>query len=186
MFNPKSAMVTGHTSGLGAAFYNILRDWEYTVTGFSRSTGHDLSGDLDALVADDFDLYINNAYWSYSQTDLLYKLFEKNKDRNCTILNIGSVSALGIKDYLNEYAVHKKSLYDACQQLQLVDCECRVIHATLGRIATPMTDHRREYPRMDPYKVAGYLLNLIEISNDFYLKDVVLDVPYSRRLINEK
>ena len=176
----KRAVVTGHSQGLGAAFYNILGDYGYMTKGMSRSNGFDLDEDIDQFDDREFDLYVNNAYSGYKQTELLYRLFEFNVHRPCVILNIGSVSALGTKDEPNEYAVHKKALHEACQQLQLVNCECKVIHVALGRINTEMTEHKAHYPRMDTYDVANYLMNIMFSSKPgFYLKDITLDVQFS-------
>ena len=182
----KTAIVTGHSRGLGAAFANILPDYGYAVAGLSRSNGHDLDQSIESFIDTKFDLYVNNAYCGYQQTELLYRLFELNKDRNCTILNIGSVSALGTKDYINTYAIHKKSLHEASKQLHLINSECRVIHVALGRIATEMTAHRAAYPRMNIYNVATYILNVMSTKEDFYLKDITLDVRFSNTPIDER
>lgn len=173
-------VITGHTSGLGKSIYDRM-SLRHEVLGLSRSNGYDIGRDISGFVFDDFDLYINNAYYGYSQTDLLYKLFEKNKYRKCTIVNIGSVSADGNKDAVNEYAVHKSALEKACSQLQLIDSECKVIHLKLGRMNTPMTDHRKEYPRID----AKYVAEVIEwITNQpecILFKNLTIDIMHSRR-----
>tara|TARA_R110000796_G_scaffold92303_7_gene196571 strand:+ start:5944 stop:6489 length:546 start_codon:yes stop_codon:yes gene_type:complete len=173
-------VITGHTSGLGKALYDELsRDND--VVGMSRKNGYDLSKDLKQFVADDFDVYINNAYCEHSQTDLLYKLFTKNQYKDCTIINIGSVSAEGNKDVVNEYAIHKASLKKACSQLQLIDGDCKVVHMQLGRMNTPMTEHRKEYPRIETKYVTDTIKWIMQQPKDIIIKNLTLDIMHSRR-----
>lgn len=177
--------VTGHTSGLGKEIYKYYTYLGETVEGMSRSNGYDLDCGTAAFVRNDFDLYINNAYSNYAQVDLLYRLFETNQGRDCTIINIGSVSADGNKDYPNQYAVHKAALEKACSQLQLIDTDCRVVHVKLGRMATPMTDHCREYPRIDTLHIARVIDWVAHQPRDILVKNLTLDVMHSRRkLVN--
>ena len=173
-------IITGHTSGLGKTLHNRLSE-ENEVIGFSRSNGHDLSKNLTPFLSTDFDVYINNAYYEYSQVNLLYKLFDINKNRNCIILNIGSVSADGNKDSVNEYAIHKSTLEKACFQLQLIDTDCKVIHLKLGRMDTPMTESRKEYPRIDTNYITDVIKWIIEQPNNILIKNLTLDIMHSRR-----
>lgn len=173
-------VITGHTSGLGKFLYKNL-SLEHDVLGLSRENGHDLSIDTCPFLIDNFDVYINNAYYGYAQTDLLYQLFDRNKNRDCAIINIGSVSADGNRDTVNEYAIHKASLEKACSQLQLIDSECRVVHLKLGRMNTPMTDHRSEYPRMELHHVSSAIDWIIKQPKDILIKNLTLDIMHSRR-----
>lgn len=173
-------VITGHTSGLGRAIYDRLSS-DNEVIGLSRANGNDLSTDLSTFLIEDFDVYINNAYHGYAQTDLLYKLFEQNKYRKCTVINVGSVSADGNKDTVNEYAVHKAALEKACSQLQLIDSECRVVHLKLGRMNTPMTENRKEYPRMDTGYIADVIEWIIDQPENVLLKNLTVDIMHSRR-----
>lgn len=173
-------VITGHTSGLGKALYNLLSK-DHEVISLSRQNGYDLSKGLDKFLIDDFDVYINNAYHDFSQTKLLYQLFEKNKYRDCSIINVGSVSADGNRDTVNEYAVHKASLEKACLQLQLIDTNCKIIHLKLGRMNTPMTDHRSEYPRIETDYIANTIEWVMGQPKDILIKNMTLDIMNSRR-----
>lgn len=173
-------VITGHTSGLGMTLYRRFSA-EHRVVGMSRTNGYDMSKDLSSFLIKDFDVYINNAYHEYSQTDLLYRLFEQNKYRNCSIINIGSVSSDGNKDEVNRYAVHKTALEKACHQLQLIDSECRVIHMKLGRMNTPMTDHKKEYPRIDTNYIVDVVDWIIRQPHSIVIKDITVDIMHSRR-----
>lgn len=173
-------VITGHTSGLGKTLYDSLSE-RHDVLGLSRKNGHDLSLDLCPFMIDNFDVYINNAYHGYAQVDLLYQIFNKNKYRKCTIINVGSVSADGNRDTVNEYAIHKAALEKACSQLQLIDSECRVVHLKLGRMDTPMTDHKSEYPRIDPKYVANTIEWIMNQPDYIVIKNLTLDIMHSRR-----
>lgn len=173
--------ITGHTSGLGKNLYEELTE-NHDVYGMSRANGYDLSVDIEKFVSDDFDLYINNAHFGYAQTDLLYRLFAKNKDRKCTIISIGSVSSDGNKDVLNEYAVQKSALEKASLQLQLIDSECKVILLKLGRMNTPMTEHRKMYPRINTSYVVNTVKWLIEQPDEIVIKSMTIDILHSRRM----
>lgn len=175
-------VITGHTSGLGKALYDSLSE-RHDVLGLSRQNGYDLSVDLYPFLVDNFDVYINNAYHGYAQVDLLYQMFDKNKYRKCTIINIGSVSADGNRDSVNEYAVHKSALEKACSQLQLIDSECKVVHLKLGRMNTPMTDHKKDYPRMDTAHIANTIEWIMNQPSDILIKNLTLDIMHSRRKI---
>ena len=70
-------VITGHTSGLGKALYDGLSE-KHEVLGLSRQNGHDLSVDLYPFLIDNFDVYINNAYYKYAQVDLLYQILKKS------------------------------------------------------------------------------------------------------------
>lgn len=177
-----NVFVTGHTSGLGKAIFDTCNDYEYITQGLSRSNGYDLNGDLnDFLLQDNWDVFVNNAYVGWRQTDLLYKLFEQNQKRNCTIINIGSVSADGNYDVVNEYAVHKAALDKACTQLQLIDSECKVVQVKLGRMDTPLVAHKKAR-KMDPVDIAKFIINHVMLApKDMLMKNITIDVMHSRR-----
>lgn len=173
-------VITGHTSGLGKSLYQKFSK-DYDVIGLSRTNGYDLSLNLEPFITQDFDIFINNAYHKYSQVDVLYGLFDRNKYKSCTIINVGSVSADGNKDTINEYAIHKSALEKACTQLQLIDSECKVVHLKLGRMNTPMTEHRKEYPRMDTDYIADTVEWIVKQPKDILIKNLTLDIMHSRR-----
>lgn len=175
-------VITGHTSGIGKSLLERYRQSAH-VFGMSRSTGYDLSKSIDDFVLTKFDVYYNNAYCGFAQTDLLYKLFEANKDRHCVIVNTGSVSADGDRDQVNKYAIHKAALEKACRQLQFVDSNCKVVHIKLGRTRTPMTDFRADYPRMDPDYVASAMTWAAHQPDEILVKNLTLDIMHSRTKI---
>lgn len=173
-------IITGSTGGLGSALVKTFQDCE--ILCLDRINGFDLNKNIDDFVNDTFDVFINNAHSGFQQTNLLYKLFEKNKSRYCIIVNIGSVSSDGNKDYINEYAVHKASLEKACLQLQLIDSECKVSLVKLGRTNTPMVANRIGYPKMDPNYISQSIRWLVEQPKNIVIKNLTIDQRHSNIL----
>lgn len=165
-------VITGTSSGLGKACKEYFSTHELIQLD---KPNYDLDVNLDNFVFTDFDVYINNAYSNFKQTELLYKLFEHNQNRICKIINIGSVCADKVYDKVYPYAIHKKSLADACLQLQQVDSMCKVIHLRLGRMQTPMVENKIG-PKINPSVIAEYIDNVIlKMPESIVIKDFTID-----------
>lgn len=172
-------VITGTTSGLGKACKEYFSTHE--LIELNRPT-YDLDVNLDNFVFTDFDVYINNAYSNFKQTELLYKLFEKNQNRNCKIINVGSVCADRDYNRFYPYAIHKKSLADACLQLQQIDSMCKVIHLRLGRMQTPMVENKLG-PKINPLTIAEYIDKiLIQMPESVVIKDITIDNHFTNSL----
>lgn len=112
--------LTGHTSGLGlniTSRFSKSYDFKY----FSRKNGYDIK-ENDKILSnlDDCDIFINNAYNSKYQSELLLKWFNKYKNTNKHIINIGSRDLFFFdkKPEPNEYSLNKKLLQSYTRQLQ--------------------------------------------------------------------
>ena len=125
--------ITGHTSGLGKSFFDILSQ-NYNVVGYSKSTGHDLrdysvvSKIIDEL--NDVDLFINNAKPDYAQTQIVYRLA---RSWTGTLLSIGSQAVLHPPKwddtFLLEYLTQKTALLHAHTVLEpLSTCKLIIVH----------------------------------------------------------
>jgi hypothetical protein len=70
--------ITGHTAGIGQAFTKILSFRGHDIVGISRRTGNNIrrTAHVAKLIAP-CDLFINNAQEQYSQTELLFAVWEK-------------------------------------------------------------------------------------------------------------
>ena len=177
--------ITGTSGGLGSAIKHELEPSLFVEVVDLNLPDYDLEGDLDRFLVD-FDVFINCAYSQdagFAQTELLYRLFEANKHRDCQIINIGSVSADGDRKEVNQYAIHKAALEKACSQLSLIESECRVSLIKPGRMKTRMTDHRSEFYRMDPQHVAKAIVWMMETPKELNVKSLTLDVHNSNRKI---
>lgn len=174
--------ITGTSRGLGEALVDkFQREMIFgDVIGLNRPTWdisyQDHHSDMARLP---FDIFINNAYDVhnvFAQTELLYELFENNKDRECIIINIGSVSADGDRKEINKYAIAKKALDAACTQLQLVPSKCKVIQVKLGHMDTQMIEHIHTPHKMDVVDVAREIVEVYHMSQgNRYVKTITLD-----------
>ncbi len=130
--------ITGHTGGLGLAFLHYFQNKNYSVQGFSRSTGHDISDPnvilniLDQVKG--FDIFVNNAYHD-NQLVLLEKIFNLWQGQPKLIINVSS-------RYINEpnsYSYNKSKQDEFCQTriYQLP----RILNLKPGLIDTPRVKH---------------------------------------------
>lgn len=141
----------------------------HKVRGFSRTNGFDLKqeGTIPRLLEclSDSDVFINNAYSEWAQTELLYALFAKWKTEERVILNISSNSADTTKSFEHKYAIAKGALDSACIQLnQIGGARCRVVNVRPGWVRTPrIASLHVQEPVLDPIDVArtvSWILNL--------------------------
>jgi hypothetical protein len=117
--------VTGHTAGLGKAFFDHYQNLGHSVSGYSRQNGFDLR-DWATIqkfldVTENFDLLISNAKPDFFQTILLYELCRRDK-KVSKIISIGSCIVnfelpQSVEIGINLYKTQKLSLQNAHQQL---------------------------------------------------------------------
>lgn len=104
-------MITGGNAGLGLDIAN-----HYNADSFSRSTGHDINDSNVrkelAKMSLDYNVFVNNAYSGFSQTELLHEVYNQWKDNghHGVIINIGSYSTYNLRELWKPYAVRKSSL----------------------------------------------------------------------------
>jgi hypothetical protein len=85
-------------------------------------------------------VFINNAYDRYSQVDLLYAVYDMWKDKDKKIINIGSLSSIGVRDYLQPYAIHKKALHEAHMQIAYQQNKCKSYIFNIGYMTDSQTN----------------------------------------------
>lgn len=139
----KNVFVTGHTSGIGLATYNLLQEHGYTVSGGSRSTGFDVA-DHDAYqkIPEDCDILINNAYHATGQLALLKYLYATWKGNNKIFINVGSAGKDNQKNRPFErlnYNVAKKSLEAYSYWISENDDICKSMMYNPGFVDTPLS-----------------------------------------------
>lgn len=131
--------ITGHTSGIGKAFYQYFNKKNAEVIGMSRSNGYDLNTDVDRIIenAKDCDIFINNAYRDDKQLQLLNGLY-KHVHR---IVVCGSVSRMYSDLILTDYVHDKQALADRCRILSLAsDGVANILHLDLSFIESTDID----------------------------------------------
>ena len=171
--------ITGTRGGLGSAIMSKLTlTYPYQDIIELNRPEHDLSrvdGNLDSLVKDDFRIYVNCSHYEFSQVELLYRLFDHNKDRKCHIINIGSVSSDGDRKAINPYAIQKAALEKACQQLSLISDKCKVSLVKPGRMNTKMVEHI-DAPKMDTATVAESVNWIATQPEHINIKSLTIDI----------
>lgn len=102
-------VITGHTRGIGSAFYRHFTQRGWEVSGYNTQTG------LDTVISDAVgcSLFINNAYAEGKQILFLDELYGK-VDK---MIICGSVAANYPDPQLPVYSQHKKKLYERFKNL---------------------------------------------------------------------
>ena len=111
-------VITGHTRGLGKAFYDSFINQGHEVIGISRSTGFDIPNDIDRIVelSTGCDLFINNTYAGDSQLQLLNRLHDKvGKMVVC-----GSMAGEYDKIINSQYSHDKKTLEERSRSVSIM------------------------------------------------------------------
>jgi len=165
--------ITGHTRGLGAALFERFSVSDMVV-GLSRSNGFDIRR-FDSICerVQECDIFINNAYDRYSQVDLLYAVYDMWKDEDKKIINISSMSSEGTKKYIHPYAVHKKALDAASDQIFCQKNKCKILNVKPSWIDTPRVK-RFNTEKMCPQKLSSFIYDLTK--TDLYIKEVKIEV----------
>jgi NAD(P)-dependent dehydrogenase (short-subunit alcohol dehydrogenase family) len=110
--------VTGHTQGIGKAIFDYFSQ-DNQVEGFSRSNGFNIkiptARQQIVELSKDFDIFVNNAYNSYDDAQLLMltAIAEQWRDTDKLIINISSRYTNNLND---PYCQTKKQLDDFCEQ----------------------------------------------------------------------
>ena len=133
--------VTGNTSGIGKAVFDLLLSNGYETAGGSRRTGFDITDEsvYDQIL--EYDVLINNAYHMTGQLNLLKYVYEHWQNTPKTIINVGSAG----KDLQRnrpyerlDYNVLKKSLETYSFWISENDNKCRSMMYNPGFVDTPL------------------------------------------------
>lgn len=97
--------ITGHTSGLGHAFYNHFVNKGHEVIGMSRSNNYNVLDRFNDIVniAQNCDVFFNNAHVGTTQAEFIKQLFRKTK-----IITSGSMGA----DYWETGEIYYKEKFE--------------------------------------------------------------------------
>ena len=171
--------ITGHTKGLGHAFFTLFKSQGHEVVGFSRSNGYDIVEKIDDVInaVKDFDMFINNAYAPMAQTELLSRMITEWQGTDKIIVNISSkVVVLDeppamIKDYANNKL--NQNLLIAKRH---TTASPRILNITLGIVDTEMSKPVTA-KKMNPSDVADMVNALLLYKDVVYVQELMIDVP---------
>ncbi len=133
--------ITGHTSGIGLATFELLQSEGYDVIGGSRSTGFDISADYIDPNLLECDVFINNAYHYTGQLRMLEHFYAQWKNKEKIIINIGSWgkdNQIGRPIERLNYNVAKKALETYSFWISTNDLVCRSMMYNPGFVDTPL------------------------------------------------
>jgi NADP-dependent 3-hydroxy acid dehydrogenase YdfG len=164
-------IITGHTEGIGKAFYDFYTVKGYEVVGYSRSNGYDISNHdnickVVSEVMKGCDVFINNAYSSESQVTLMRmidKLWKSELTKTHVVL--GS-RASDIPTPNENYVRHKKRIDQVAIELQK-NAAYRLLVLKPGRVDTPGLARIRKGREPKP---------MIDVNELVYLTDYLISI----------
>ena len=134
--------ITGHTKGIGKGLYDFYVKKNH-ILGFSRSNGYDIAKKSDEIIekSKDCDIFFNNAYSGFWQTELLFKLWDRWYAKEKLIVNINSMICHTSYPYryhkfFSKYKIHKLSLEKAVRELQQTPAKCQISQISPGSVKT--------------------------------------------------
>lgn len=172
--------ITGHTSGIGLGLSRVFKERGHEVTGFSRSTGDDISNH-EALAAKiiegNFDLVILNAHAAFATVMILYALAEQwADDPSKTVVTISSMASDGIARKIHRYAIAKGAIDKSVEQMQYIAEHkngWRVINIRPGWVDTPRVAHIQA-KKLSVEKVVETILWAIDQPPDVLICSITL------------
>lgn len=168
--------ITGHTKGIGKALATEAKLKDYEVKGLSRSTGHDIT--LTSIIDEikDCDVFINNAYAPYYQTQILKDIIKEWQHQDKLIVNISSKMSIldNAPEGLHTYFRDKYEQNEIIRK-QSIRAFPKVMNVILGLTDTEMSKVYDVETKMSTRDVATVIFNLIEAPVS--VQQVMLDAP---------
>ncbi len=174
--------ITGHTKGIGQALYHELVQKGHDVYGYSRSNGYDICKEIDIdrilMETNDFDVFINNAYYPNSQLYLLKNKVQQWDNQKKLIINVASkaVHTEVVPEFMKDYIRDKKSQIDFIMQRKL-KASPQILNLVVGLVDTEMSKSLSA-KKLKTQDIAELLCNLITFKDRIYVQDLMIDVPY--------
>jgi hypothetical protein len=179
--------ITGHSDGIGKAIYDLLKEHNQ-IDGYSIDSGYDIGEEKTRSeiinLSKDVDVFINNAYHSSGQVDLLKKLLDVWQGQNKIIININS-KAVFCKD-INSDAIWNNidaKYIESKQQLQDIieknrEKLPRLCNIIIGWADTSMSKYVTS-PKLSTLEVSNFIKYVIENRTDVWIQQAVICSPDS-------
>jgi short-subunit dehydrogenase len=174
-------IITGHTDGIGKCLCDIFTRNNWIVQGYSRTTGFDIE-DCNARKAIldqsiDADIFINNAYSSTGQTELLKEIIDKWDGLDKKIINLSSKLSyfkLGYSAFLDDYILQKRKQNEIIEARQFLS-QPQILNVLPGLVETKMSSDFIA-AKLNPKDVANLIYNS-STQDEIYIQNLVIDVP---------
>lgn len=143
-----------------------MRMTDFYITGTRRGLGEALSKFYDTVdTLEECDVFINCKHDGFQQVELLYKAAELDK----RIINIGSNSPDGNKNFPHPYAVQKAALDKANEQLFYQGVKTTIVR--FGYFDSPRVEHI-DKPKMS----VSYCVEVIDwiLNQPHRVKDITV------------
>jgi hypothetical protein len=112
--------ITGHTSGIGAAFVEAY--YGNDIVGLSKREGNNIRNiPKIANLIEPCDLFINNAQEGFAQTELLFEVVRRwaNTDKQIVVIStMMTQQPISSMEGMDEYRLQKVALEQAVHQLR--------------------------------------------------------------------
>jgi len=158
--------ITGHLSGIGKAMYDGFSAQGHEILGIDRDMVPDLStaegiincasltADSDMIIINAYDMQDKDKLSGFSQTVLLYKMFNLWKGKDKIIVVIGSLASEMYIPTSSPYIVHKISIDAAVKQLRNINStRPYILNLKPHYVDTPMTSYIDNITKMQPTDV---------------------------------
>lgn len=175
----KRLAITGHSRGIGKCLFDIFSNNNYTVKGYSRSNGYDIGSQStrDEILNDlkDFDIFINNAFHPYAQTDLLYRIIKQWEGSDKLIINISSKMVFYTGEGFEDYIEAKKSQNDLVKK-RIYSNRPKILNVVVGAVDTDMAKVWLSN-KINPTDLAKFIYDMTQYQNCLAIQEVIIDVP---------
>ena len=175
--------ITGHTRGFGNSLYEIFKSHEHDVLGFSRSNGFDISNNsIKEKIVDEvkgFDVFINNAYHSQGQLDVLNAILECWDNTGKIVVNISSLIVYKESPHFaGEIALYRDSKIKLNNIIKNYKGSVKILNVMPGLMNTdfyliPDTFDRSNSINTD--NLAELIYMVIKNSNNFFIKELIME-----------
>lgn len=196
----KIIAITGHTSGIGKAYFDTYQKKNCEVRGFSRSTGYDIRRitDQERIIADskECDIFINNAHDGFSQTELFSRCWMEWKHLPKIMICTGSYVTLR-RSYVSgsqhplgcsHYAAQKSALEMAVNWAWTENAECEVVLVKPALTSTPRTENMKEKLQdivaIDPHELAKFVADAVDNKN-FNIRELTM-APKNKKVFSNR
>jgi len=181
--------ITGHKQGIGKEFTKQLSARGHDIVGISRSDGDNIRRTLHtASLIEPCDMLINNAQSAYAQTELLYEVWQRWRNKKKYIWNISSMMTESpvneVPDdhddmIMTQYYSQKTTLEHASRQLRYKASWPMISIIKPGGVATQVNMNNSE--KMETHLWVKSVLEIF--ANNDHIKIPEITVGYSKQRI---